>query len=761
VLAATVAALSAVPLIQRARLSPTDIRALARHTELQRFPPSVPIITQGARGRHLFLIRSGSVDVWHSPCHCYPVSADGTLIPPDDDSTAVAPTPVAADACTPNVAHCAAHAHLVARLGPGSYFGEAALLHAVPRTATVLCGAEPVFCYAIARRVFLLLFGHLEFAVHDNVAVDAATAAALLATPNGGSSGGGGASGASGSQTERAHSGPVNAPSALSLALLAPQSARGPGFGLAPGMSPLLSAAAVPARVAALAVPATAAAATRSLKLSTMRRGSYQYDFASQADAALAAAAAAVAGATGEHDVSSASPLLGATVIAMSPTPLAADTFLAAPIPARLGPGASACPGADAGPDAGASAGENAAASAKRELRRLRIMAMVIKDEQRRLQDVVNAATATAVATGPHTSPYPHADATPAAGPAAGALPGSPLLLGARALTPGSGLSPQQLQLEQHHYLPQAMRRRGSTVEHLMPTIGPAAMAAQVTPHRTRALGSLLSPARAGAADITDTHVTDAHMHAPATAVATPALVPGSRATPRAPTGRADVSLLLSALDGAASAAFPRPGRGGAPLDRMQLLRLVKRMHNVEVRRLDAAGGGGSSVECIAPGQALAFTLAPAVCGAGLAASADLAVPMAADASAAAVALLARCVSVVVSGALSETPTDAAARAAADGGLPQIRELARGAVLGADALTSRVISTSKEQQQPPHWSGGAAYGVAESPCVLWALPAEDVAAAVRDADAAAAADEAAAATASASGETGAPAAPLA
>ena len=811
--AATAAALSAVPLIRLARLSPSDIAALARHTTTQRFPPGVPIITQGERGRHLYLLRAGTVTVEHSGCRCRPVDADGNpVVVTELANPQSAGTAAAVAGAVKGYAHCPQHCRPVAVLSAGAYFGEAALLRPVPRTATVRAtGAETVECYAIARRVFLLLFSHLDFErQYANEAVGS----------GGGAADGGDASNTTTvsdtrsqlqqiqaqsrlqaqyqsqhlSQSQAALAGyqpPVVPVAAARPVVAAPQTARGgPGAGAGSGEYSGFGAggagASSPLRPRTHAPhPAAASPSTHGVthgggpvvpgtapRLGShgagARRGSYQFDdFSSKELAELtastnknntpaggsaqanagarghfsadiaAAARAGVAAATsaavvdwnifsekdnnnnnnsssnnnnssskknhsnsaGDHaadggfidaeDSGDAIHYAGNAGVSKPVSRISGVTASQAAAQSRSvgthtrtlsntnvpNPNASFSASFDSGATAAAAAAstsanassaeaaEDPAVAAKRELRRLRIMAMQIKDEQRRLQSFVAAAAAA-------TDPAAAAAAVAAASEAAAAVTArgggehgygygdlNVSVVGGNAgdaAAAGGNVSGNV-----RGPLPAAMRRRGSTVEHLMTSANYASLTTpsdsagydahgqfaahgqldggafpggggggggavlagsggippQSAPLRPRTL-VLPSPARKvvvnnGAYIISPIPSgTPSQVQSPpapgvaaglgagtpglSLSAATPGLgTPGPASARLQPTGRADVTLLLGALDQAVTATVAATAGVALPLlDRLQLLRLVKRMQRVEIGDTCADGDG-------------------------------------------------------------------------------------------------------------------------------------------------------------------------
>jgi MFS family permease len=125
--------LAALPLFSP--LPVTTLEKLASRLESQRVSPGADVVTQGNSGERFYVIAEGDVDVTHDGRH-------------------------------------------VQTLGPGGYFGEIALLHDVPRTATVTARTE-LLLYSLEREAFLAaVTGHPEAAA----AADAAARARLEAT---------------------------------------------------------------------------------------------------------------------------------------------------------------------------------------------------------------------------------------------------------------------------------------------------------------------------------------------------------------------------------------------------------------------------------------------------------------------------------------------------------------------------------------------------------------------------------------------------
>ncbi len=93
--------LRSVPLFQR--MTPGSVSAVADKVKLERHPPGAVIVAQGDEGDKFYLIRRGAVDVLRT-------TVDET--------------------------------RLVATLGAGAFFGEAALLTGEPRNATVIAREE-------------------------------------------------------------------------------------------------------------------------------------------------------------------------------------------------------------------------------------------------------------------------------------------------------------------------------------------------------------------------------------------------------------------------------------------------------------------------------------------------------------------------------------------------------------------------------------------------------------------------------------------
>jgi CRP-like cAMP-binding protein len=125
--------LAALPLFSP--LPVTTLEKLASRLESQRVSPGADVVTQGDSGERFYVIADGDVDVTHDGTH-------------------------------------------VQTLGPGGYFGEIALLHDVPRTATVTARTE-LLLYSLEREAFLAaVTGHPEAAA----AADAAARARLEAT---------------------------------------------------------------------------------------------------------------------------------------------------------------------------------------------------------------------------------------------------------------------------------------------------------------------------------------------------------------------------------------------------------------------------------------------------------------------------------------------------------------------------------------------------------------------------------------------------
>jgi len=108
--------LRGVPLL--AGLSRTLLDDLAPEFEPLRYSAGASIVREGEPGDRLYIIRSGDVDVLVG-------------------------------------------GRAVRRLGPAGYFGEVALLHQVPRTATVRA-RTPVVVYALDRAAFQRLLHHVE-----------------------------------------------------------------------------------------------------------------------------------------------------------------------------------------------------------------------------------------------------------------------------------------------------------------------------------------------------------------------------------------------------------------------------------------------------------------------------------------------------------------------------------------------------------------------------------------------------------------------
>jgi hypothetical protein len=125
--------LAALPLFSP--LPVTTLEKLASRLESQRVSPGADVVTQGDSGERFYVIAEGDVDVTHDGRH-------------------------------------------VQTLGPGGYFGEIALLHDVPRTATVTARTE-LLLYSLEREAFLAaVTGHPDAAA----AADAAARARLEAT---------------------------------------------------------------------------------------------------------------------------------------------------------------------------------------------------------------------------------------------------------------------------------------------------------------------------------------------------------------------------------------------------------------------------------------------------------------------------------------------------------------------------------------------------------------------------------------------------
>lgn len=108
--------LRGVPLL--AGLSRPLLDELAPQFEAVRFPAGAIVVREGESGDHLYIIRSGEVEV-----------SVGTRV--------------------------------VRRLGPAGYFGEVALLHDVPRTASVRA-CTPLTLYGLGREAFQHLLRHAE-----------------------------------------------------------------------------------------------------------------------------------------------------------------------------------------------------------------------------------------------------------------------------------------------------------------------------------------------------------------------------------------------------------------------------------------------------------------------------------------------------------------------------------------------------------------------------------------------------------------------
>jgi putative ABC transport system ATP-binding protein len=91
-------------------LSPTEVTNVAGHMIRRRHPAGTTVVRQGEEGTEFFLIGEGAVEV----------SADGRRL---------------------------------AALGPGDFFGEAALISGAPRNATVMSSSE-VLLYVLGKDEF-------------------------------------------------------------------------------------------------------------------------------------------------------------------------------------------------------------------------------------------------------------------------------------------------------------------------------------------------------------------------------------------------------------------------------------------------------------------------------------------------------------------------------------------------------------------------------------------------------------------------------